>query len=202
MGASPLNWNVEALAKGPGQLWAGLAIPATGDKLTLDTGGTPESSENPNAVHLGMTTEGSQFLVRPTIQDFFADEFDDPILSSQTATEMAISGNLLQVADFDLMELLTIAGTRADGPGYEMLTYGGKSLIEYTSVALIFPLQENPSLFGVFHLYKALNDQGLAIDISKKKLGATPFAFKGKAITSRSAGDTTGTYWKQQSVGS
>ena len=202
MPGSPVNWNVEALAKGPGQLWAGLAIPAANSKLKLHTDGTPDSAQNPLAVHLGMTTEGSQFLVRPTIQDFFADEFDDPVLKAQTQLEMAISGNLLQVVDFDLMELLTIAGTRSDGAGYEMLRYGGKSLIEYTSVALIFPLQENPALFGVFHLYKALNDQGLAIDISKKKLGATPFAFKGSAITSRAAGDTTGAYWKQKSIGS
>ena len=202
MVGSTLNWNVEAVAKGPGQLWAGLAIPATGQKLNLDDDGTPDAGENPNAIHLGMTTEGSQFLVRPTIQDFFADEFDDPILSAQTATEMAISGNLLQVVDMELMELLTIAGTRADGAGYEMITYGGKSIIEYTSVAVIFPLTNQTGLYGVFHLYKALNDQGLAVDISKKKLGATPFAFKGKAITSRAAGDTTGAYWKQTSVGS
>lgn len=202
MPGSTLNWNVNAIAKGPGKLWAGLAVPAVGSKLKLHTDGTPDSTQNPNAKHLGMTEAGSQFLEKPTVQDFFADEFLDPILSSQTATELAISGNLLQVADFDLLEILTIAGTRADGAGYDMLTYGGKSIIEYESVAVIFPLQSNPALFGVFHLYKAVNDQGMAVEIGAKKLGSTPFAFKGKAITSRPAGDTTGAYWIQESVGS
>lgn len=199
---TPVNWSVAAVALGPGQLWTKLSVPGAGGKLTVDSDGTPDETENPEALHVGMTDAGSQFIVKPTFTDFFADEFQDPIIKRLTAMEMSITGNWLQVMDMDIAETMTPGAVRADGPGYERLTFGGQVAFNYYSTALIFPLEDDPTKFGVFHLYKAINDPGLAVDVGAKKLGKPPFAFKGVSITSRAVGDTTGAFWKQLSVGS
>lgn len=202
MGATPVDWNVGAVAIGPGQCWTNLAIPGAGGKLTLASDGTPDSVQNPNAVHIGMTEAGSAISLKQTFTDFFADEFVDPIIRHITAQEAAITGSWLQLLEMSLIQLMTPGTVRADGFGYERVTFGGSNTVNYYSTALIFPLENNSALFGVFHLYKAINDPGLAFSVGRKKLGAAPFAFRGLAITSRAAGDQVGAYWKQTGIGS
>jgi hypothetical protein len=197
-----VNWSTPSVALGPGKLWGNLSVPGVNGKLILHTDGSPDATSNPDAIHIGMTEAGSAFSIKQTFQDFFADEFQDPIIKHITAQEAAITGNWLQVLDMELVALLTPGTIRSDGAGYNKVTFGGNRTLTYSSVALIFPLEEDPTLFGVFHLYKAINEPGLAVEIGAKKLGTNPFAFKGIAITSRAAGDQTGAYWKQLSVGS
>jgi hypothetical protein len=202
MAGTPVNWAVGAVAKGPGKLWTNLSIPAAGGKLKLATDGSPDATDNPNAVHVGMTEAGSAISIKQTFTDFFADEFVDPILKDIATREMAITGSWLQVLDMTTLKLLTPGTSALTGAGYDGVTFGGNDLISYYSTAMIFPLQSNSALFGVFHIYKGINDPGIAFEISRKKLGASPFAFKAVAITSRAAGDQLGAFWKQSSVGS
>src|ERR1051325_1400354 len=118
-GTNP-NWRVAARALGEGQLWANLAIPGAGARLTLATDGTPDSTANPNAIHLGATKSGAKLMVKPTRQDFNVDEFDTPIDSMITQLESAISAELVGVTDMALLELLSAGfGTKAVGSGYE-----------------------------------------------------------------------------------
>jgi hypothetical protein len=149
-----------------------------------------------------MTEGGTEFSVKPTVENFFADEFPDPIVSRVTTEEALISGSLLQITDFDIQEILNPTATRSDLAGTKGITFGGSGLLTYTSVAVIFPLEGTPTIYGVFHLYKAYNDQGLAAQISSKRLGASPFAFRGQAITTRAAGDRVGRFYKQLASGS
>lgn len=202
MVGTPVNWEVGAIAKGPGQLWTNLSVPIAGGKLKLATDGTPDATDNPNAEHVGMTDAGSAISVKQTFTDFFADEFVDPIIKQVASQEMAITGNWLQVTNFDILQVLTPGATRSDGAGFQRVTFGGNTTINYYSTALIFPLETNPALFGVFHIYKGINDPGLAFEIGRKKLGSSPFAIKGVAITTRASGDQVGAYWKQLSIGS
>jgi hypothetical protein len=196
------NFVSAAVAKGPGKLYAGLSIPAAGVRLILASDGTPDATQNPTAQHLGMTESGSEFLVRPSVTNFFADEFVDPILSQVEQEEKVISGALLQIADMDIAQTLLPTATRSDVMGTKGLTFGGAGNLTYTSVALIFPLQAAAGEYGVFHLYKAFNDQGLAAKITRKALSSSPFAFRGLGITSRPAGDQAGRWYIQQAVGS
>jgi hypothetical protein len=202
MVGTPVDWAVGAIARGPGQLWTNLSVPAAGGKLKLATDGTPDATDNPNATHVGMTEAGSSILLKQTFTDFFSDEFVNPIIKSLASEEAAITGSWLQVTDLDIVKLLTPGLTQADGAGFNRLTFGGSGQITYYSTALIFPLESNPALFGVFHLYKAVNDPGLAFEVSRKKLGSSPFAFRGVSITTRTSGDQVGAYWKQTSIGS
>lgn len=196
------NFVTENVAIGPGKLYIDLGTGsgawdgAAGIRLILHTDGTPDSTQNPNALHIGWTDAGSQFSVKPTFQNFFADESPDPIISRVTAQEAIISGSLLQVMDMDLVEVLNPTATRSDVMGSEGVTFG-TSTQTYTSVALIWPMEDDPSRFGVIHLYKAFNDQGLVGNITSKDLSKSPYAFRGLAVSTRTATDRVGRYFVQ-----
>ena len=193
------NWVTTNVAIGPGKLYAELAIPGAGGRLILSSDGTPDATQNPSAVHLGMTEEGSAWSIKPTVQTFMADEFQDPILTRITGNEIALTGSLYQVMDMAIADLLLQNATRSDLSGTQGVSIGTVSVPQYTSVAVIFPIEgsSGPVVYGAFHLYKAFNDQGLAAQITSKKLSSTPFAFRGIAIPTRAAGDTTGRFFKQ-----
>ena len=187
---------------GPGKLYidlgttAGAWDGAAGVRLILHTDGTPDSTQNPNALHIGWTDAGSTFSIKPTFQQFFADESPDPIISRVTAQEALISGSLLQVMDMDLVEVLNPTATRSDVMGSTGVTFGIATPV-YTSVALIWPMEEDPTRFGVVHLYKAFNDAGLAGNITSKDISKSPYAFRGLAVSTRAATDRVGRFFVQ-----
>lgn len=193
------NFSSTTVAIGPGKLYAGLAIPGAGGRLILHTDGTPDSTQNPSALHLGYTESGVEMKLSHTLTGFSADESNFPILSRVTAEEASISGSLLQVVDFDIQILLHPLATRSNLAGTQGMTFGGDTMFDYSSVAVIFPIEgsSSPIVYGVFHLYKAVNDAGMAAKITSKALGASPFAFKGHAVSTRAAGDQVGRMYRQ-----
>lgn len=197
MAGTATNYDVNAIAQTAGLLWGKVAIPTAGARLTLHTDGTPDATANPEAMHLGMTREGAAFSTKPEFTEFFADEFEDPIKKSIARSEAVISAELLQVMDTEIAELMLPGSTRTTASGYEQVTFGGSTSFTYNSFALIFPTEADNTKFGVFQLYKAINDGGLAVEIGRTKLSGLSVALKGQAVTSRAAGDTTGSYWKQ-----
>lgn len=193
------NFVTTDVAIGPCKLYAELAIPGAGGRLILASDGTPDATQNPNAVHLGMTESGVSWSTKPTLSNFSADEFQDPIITRVTGNEIVLSGNLLQIMNMSIADILTQNATRSDLAGTQGVSLGTNPTPQYTSVAAIWAIEgsSGPTIYGVFHLYKAFNDQGLAAQITSKKLGTTPFAFRGVAITTRAAADTTGRFFKQ-----
>ena len=190
------NWLTSRIALGPGKVYGNLGGTtnaewdlAAGVRLLLHTDGTPNATQNPYAVHLGMTESGEEWSVKPTKTDFFADEFNPPITSRFTAEEGVISGSLRQITDYAVQAIMNPLATRADVAGAQRLTFGGLTVPVYRSFAVIWPVEGSTTLFSVFHIYKGFNDQGLAAQITSKKLGSSPFAIHGYAITTRTAGD-------------
>lgn len=196
------NFTTTDVAIGPGKLYidlgggSGAWDGAAGVRLILHTDGSPDASQNPNAQHIGWTDAGSTFSIKPTFQNFFADESPDPIISRVTAQEALISGSLLQVMDMDLVEVLNPTATRSDVMGSTGVTFG-VATPAYTSVALIWPMEDDETRFGVVHLYKAFNDSGLAGNITSKDLSKSPYAFRGLAIGTRAAADRVGRFFVQ-----
>lgn len=191
------EYNTAAIAVTKGEVWAGLAIPAAGAMLALDASGRPDAVANPLRRLLGLTREGAEFMVKPNFEKYYADEFSSAIKTDIGDTEAAISGEFLQVLDIELMSLLTPGVSTLDtAAGYEKISLG-KSAVVYSSVALIFPLEADPAKFGVFHLYKAINNEGIQIGIGRKKLSGTPVTFTGLDIPGRVPTDSLGSYWKQ-----
>lgn len=193
------NFSSTTVAIGPGKFYAGLAIPGAGGRLILASDGTPDATQNPTALHLGYTEGGTEWKMSHTLTGFPADESNFPIVSRVTAEEASISGSLLQILDFDIEILLNPLAVRSNLAGTHGMTFGGLTTLAYTSVAVVFPVEgsSGPVVYGVFHLYKALNDQGMAAKVTSKALGATPFAFKGHTVPTRAAGDQVGRAFRQ-----
>lgn len=191
------NWTVTKVSKSPGRIYSGLAIPSAGARMTLDADGTPDSTANPNAVHLGMTKEGVKLLVKKeTVQDF-ADEFAAPIRNNISLGGMAIEGSLLQVLDWDTLEVLAAGvGTKGSGTGYEEMTIGALT-IAYSSVAVIFPTEADSSKVAVFHIYKGFSALDIDLNISRQSLAEIPFRFEAYEVPTRADADTLGNFWQE-----
>lgn len=200
------NWLTSRIVLGPGKFYGNLGGTTnaewdlgSGVRLLLAADGQPNATQNPNYVHLGMTEGGEEWSVKPTKTDFFADEFNNPITSRITAEEIVISGSLLQISDMAVQAIMNPTATRSDVGGSEGLTFGGASAIVYRSFAVIWPIEGDPTKFTVFHIYKGYNDQGMAAQVTSKKLGTSPFAVRGYAITTRTAGDQAARFFRQVS---
>lgn len=200
------NWLSSRIALGPGKFYGNLGgttnsewALAAGVRLLLHTDGTPDSTQNPYAVHLGMTEGGEEWSVKPTKTDFFADEFTNPIASRITAEEVTITGSLLQISDMPVQLIMNPTATQSDVGGSVGMTFGGATSFVYRSFAVIWPVEGDTTKFNVFHIYKGYNDAGMAAQVTTKKLGASPFAIRGYAITTRTAGDQVGRMFRQVS---
>ncbi len=197
MAGTALDWKVAKVAQNAGQLWRGLAIPGAGARLTLFSDGTPDATANPNAKHMGATKAGAKLMVKSSNTKFTVDEFQGAIITNIDSIEMGISAELVGVTDMELMAyLMPGVGTRATASGYDEVSIGRKA-ITYDSIALIFPLIEDTSKFGVFHIYSGNNDTGVEWAQSRKELGFTPVSLIAYEVTTRAATDTMGKVWKQ-----
>lgn len=196
MAATAKSWRTTALAQNQGDLWGNLAIPGAAARMVI-TSGTPDSVLNTTAFHYGATKAGSKLMIKSGMTKHYVDEFRGPIVTNIDTVEMGISAELVAITDMDVMtNLLPGVGTYATASGYKEIRVGIKA-IAYQSVALIFPLIEDTSKYGIFHIYSALNDTGVEWAQSRKELGFTPVSFVGYEITSRAVTDTMGTYWKE-----
>ena len=202
MAGTARNWRTTAQAQNAGDLWGSLAIPAASARMTLTapasgTGKTPDATENSTAFHFGATKAGSKLTVKPTFGKFMVDEFRGPITTNVSSVEMAIACELVAITDMDVIKsLLAGVGTYSTASGYKQVTIG-QLAIAYQSVALIFPLIEDTSKNGVFHIYSALHDGGVEWTQSRKELGFIPVQFSAFEVTTRAATDTLGNYWKE-----
>lgn len=193
------NYSSTTTAIGPGKMYAGLAIPGAGGRLILSSDGTPDATQNPTAIHIGYTDGGVEFKMSHTLTGFTPDETNFPIISRVTGEEASLSGALWQVLDFDIFTILAPTSTRSNLAGTQGATFGGLTTISYNSVAVIFPIEGSsaPVIYGVFHLYKAVNDQGITSKVTKTAPGSTAFGFKGHTIPTRTAGDQVGRAFRQ-----
>jgi hypothetical protein len=180
-----------------GELWAGLAVPAAGARLTLHTDGTPESVANPNAVHLGHTKDGIKVTITNALTKHYVDEQASPVKTTVETVDMMLEGTFNQILDEDVLKKLTAGfGSYSTASGYKQFTIGRKA-ITYDSVALIYPNPEDPTKFVVVHMYNAVNEGGLGYGVSRKTLAEMPFKFVAYALSSRAAADAVGNHWWQ-----
>lgn len=191
------RYNVATIPQGViATLWAGLAIPGAGARITIDSDGTPDETENPSATHLGHTDAGITVTATETVTDFFADELSAPIGSGIDTASISISGTLLQVNDEEVMKVLAAnIGTYSTAAGYKQLTLGIKASLTNSSIAVVYPSPMDATKFAVFHLYSARNTAGFTFSLGRKTRSGTPFTITGYPISSRAAADVYGNYW-------
>ena len=102
---------------GPADGWGNLALPTSGNRLTLHTDGTPDSSANVSAKHVGFTDRGVKIMYRAEIRTFEADEQTAPILARIETESLKIEGAFLQGADLDLLDMFLMGATKSSGTG-------------------------------------------------------------------------------------
>jgi hypothetical protein len=196
MAASATNYDQTRILVNNGALWLDVAVPASGSRLTLDTAtGTPEAVANPNAKHIGLTEAGSTMSLKTQVQAFEADELTTPWKQQLTSEEALIKGTLLQVEDWTILGLITPGGTKSVGTGFEQLTFGGKTVVETKSVAVIGPSAKNAGHWVVFLIYSGFNQAGIEFAFARKDFSKCPYEFVGQSIASRPAGDQAGLFY-------
>lgn len=179
--------------------WVGLATPGAGSRISLFTDGTPDATANPSAKHLGHTTEGWEMSAKADTEDQSVDEVVSPVDTIISNLTVALAANMAQTQDVTgvLQHLISGFGTYGTAAGYEQVQLGTPSSLIYTACALIFPTKADPTKFMIYNLYRSKNDAGLANQIKRKGMGNNPVSFRGYAITSRTATDQVGNFWKQ-----
>jgi len=197
MAGTATNFDATKILTGYGKVWVKVAVPGAGARLTLHTDKTPDSTANPDAVHLGLTEAGSTATIKATTEGFEADELTVAWKQQLTEEEASIKGVFLQVEDWELLGIITPGGTFDSGSGYEELTFGGLTTISTFPVALIGDSAEDPTKAVVFHIYDGFNTAGIEFQMSRKTFSKCPFEFKGNSIASRAAGDQAGNFWRQ-----
>jgi hypothetical protein len=198
MAGSSLAFDATKISNAYGWFWGNLAIPGAAARITLHTDGTPESVANPSAKHFGHTTAGWEVTAQASTEDIEVDEQVAAIDTVISNLAIALAADLVQTQDVSglLQYLASGFGTYATGSGFEEIRLGITTL-SYMSVALITPTKADATKFLVYNLYRSKNDTGLANQIRRKGgMGTNPVAFRGFAITSRVATDTTGNFWK------
>lgn len=200
MAATAKNYNSNQIILGPCDVWLNVALPATGSRLVL-TSGTPDDATSTNAIHLGMTEAGVTFEYTPEIQDFTSDELTAPHLSRIVSESARITGNFLQVFNWNILEKMTVGGKRNvntdTSTGYEELTFGGLSEITTFPVAVIGKDISGSNEYWVIQLYNTFNRAGFSFTVTRRNQSQAPFEFVGQAISSRPANDQIGNFWHQ-----
>lgn len=189
MAATADSYRQDQIILGAGRLYGQVGVPANDARLAL-TSLTPDSASG--AVHLGATKSGAVLTVTTTFQEYFVDEFPDPLIVNLEQTGMMLEGELAGGGDMQLLEYLSPgAGTYATGSGYNQLSIGRRA-ITYQGVCVVAPRADDSTKVIVAHIYKAINHAGLKANFGRKEQSYTPFQFKGYAITTRDADDTLG----------
>lgn len=194
MAGTPKNYNKDEEFIGSVDVWLMVAKPAAGAVATLHTDRTPESVANPSAIHLGVTVgdDSVRFTYTPTLQEFFVNQFRAPWRRRITAEAAAITGTWQQVFSFDLLEAMTIGGTRTTPTGFERLGFGGLVEPDTFSVMLIGELSSAPGETAIVQLYEAMNMSGLEMTFNNNSMTNSPFNFVGNVDPTRAAGDQIG----------
>ena len=198
MAAATKNYNANQIILGPSDIWLDVAVPAASSRMTL-TSGTPDTTANPNAIHLGMTAAGTTFEYKPEIQEFTSDELTAPHMSRIISESCTIKGEFLQVFNWALLEKMTVGGTKNvntnTSTGYEELTMGGLSTVSTYSIALIGQDISGTSEYWVIQLYKTYNKAGFNFSVTRKDQSKAAFEFMGLAVPGRAVGDQIANFW-------
>lgn len=198
MAAATKNYNANQIILGPSDIWLDVAVPAASSRMTL-TSGTPDTTANPNAIHLGMTSAGVTFEYVPEIQDFTSDELTAPHMSRIISESCTIKGEFLQVFNWALLEKMTVGGTKGvntnTSTGYEELTMGGLSTVSTYSIALIGQDISGTDQYWVIQLYKTYNKAGFNFSVTRKDQSKAAFEFMGLAVPGRAVGDQIANFW-------
>jgi hypothetical protein len=183
--------NAQNLIIGPGWLYLGVDVPASGSPVAL-TAGVPT-----NGILVGYTKDGNKFSNTLTQTAIEADESKAP-LWEQIATEvLTIEGILMQEIDPAVVTAMLPNATYVTASG--LWTFGGLVSIPpaaQTSVCLVAQ-QRNGTKHVAATLYSAMNVEAFILNITRKAASESPYKFQAQPLGSRPVGDQLGQLWME-----
>jgi hypothetical protein len=199
MAGTPKNYATPNIPTGPGDVWINVELPTVLNELTLDpTTWTPDSTASATCVHLGkISPDGLTITWKPTFEGQMSDETSAPYRYTLAGEEAVISGRWLQVLDSAILLKMTAGAAQRTPTGKSVIDFGGLTTFSTYSVAVIWKMAEDPTKAVVFHLFKAFNEAGLELGIKRGADAGSPFSLRGLAISTRTAGQQIGQFWKQ-----
>ena len=197
MAGTAKNYDSAVTAHGPTDIWVDIAVPGASAQMTLYTDGTPDATANPSARHVGMLKTGAEVSISAQIQEKTSDNLTTPYAVNLLTSEALIKGDWLQILDTQLINKLSLGGTRTTPSGKEVITFGSLSTVTYTVGAAIWALVADATKFAVFQIYKCYNKSGWKAVLNRKEDAAGDLELTGVAITSRATEDQVCALWKQ-----
>ncbi|HKS27077.1 MAG TPA: hypothetical protein VJS44_04630 [Pyrinomonadaceae bacterium] len=189
MPAGTTNFNKQKTMWNPGYVYYGCAVPAPGAIITvvIDANGipTPDATENPNHIHLGYTPKGTKCLYKWTKTDATDNEHTMPHDVRLTGEEMTITGQWKQLLDADLLEKMSVGGTKSSITGGTLIDFGGQDVLTPACIAVFAPRKEDPTKIIQFVLYSAYNTEGVEFTNDKDAEADSPFTFVGLSLANR-----------------
>jgi hypothetical protein len=196
------NIDATKIHQGPGKLWLGVQVPASGSRLAIDASGSPSGG---TPVFAGATDGATTVLLSPKLEPIAADQVAASIDVVMTGEAESIEVTLKE-SDLAKLKYFVAHGSFASGtdtnlpPGaqtYEEISFGGIVQIPKTSVAVISPRRDAPSKFVVSQLYQAYQAEAIQLPFQRGKETIYKVKFEGLADPTRPAGDQVGKIYRQ-----
>jgi hypothetical protein len=188
--------------QGPGKLWLNVSVPASGNRLIINSAGDPTAG---SPIFAGATEGAATVLLAPKLEAVGADQVAAPIDVVMTGEAASIEVTL---KESDLAKLKnfvvngsyttgTDTGLPAGAQAYEEIAFGGTMAIPKTSVAVISPRRDSTGKFVVSQLYSAYQAEAIQLPFQRGKETTYKVKFEGLADAARAAGDQVGKIYRQ-----
>jgi len=196
------NVDVTKIHQGPGKLWLDVSIPASGNRLAIDAGGTPTAG---TPVFAGATEGAATIVLTPKLEEINADQVAGPVDVVMTAEAASIEVTLME-SDLAKLKNYIVHGSFSTGTdstlpagsqNYEEISFGGLLAIPKTSVAVISARRDASGKFVVAQLYQAYQVEAVQVPFQRAKVTTYKVKFAGLADPTRTVGDQVGKIYRQ-----
>jgi hypothetical protein len=181
--------------QGPAEVWIKASLPAANVPVALHTDGSLDGLTNATAVFLGKLRDGARWSYKPSLFEGKSDESPSSFRRLIEEENFMISGEWMENQSAVKLAAMMVGATSVavtGPPAGTLLTVGGLTIPPTFSVVLVWTQPEAPTKFISVQIYKALNSAGIENDITKKKLGGSPFEFQAQSVDTRAVGDRLG----------
>lgn len=181
--------------QGPAEVWIKTALPAANTAVVLHTDGSMDATLNTTAVFMGKLAAGAKWSYKPSFFEGKSDESPSSFRRLIDEEELMISGEWMETQSaIKLAAMMAGATSQAitGPPATTLIQLGGLTVPPTFTAVLVWTQPEAPTKFISVQLYKTLNTAETGSDISKKKLGGSPFEFRALSVDSRAVGDRLG----------
>ncbi|MEJ2010134.1 MAG: hypothetical protein P8Z30_18595 [Acidobacteriota bacterium] len=196
------NVDVTKIHQGPGKLWLDVTVPTTGNRLIIDSSGTPTEG---TPAFAGATDGAATMVLTPQLAEINADQVAGPVDVVMTGEAASIEVTLKE-SDLARLQNYIVHGTFSTGTdsslptgsqSYEEISFGGLMAIPKASVAVISARRDSSGKFVVAQLYQAYQAEAVQLPFQRAKETTYKIKFEGLADPSRPVGDQVGKIYRQ-----